>query len=238
MGIEYSEHFENFGDLVELDPLTPLLIACFGKKGSGKSTWSRSLYQNWPLDKLAIDVNGDFGPGDDAQEIFDPLPSMFPEDPEGNPRNLHYRADPGSPNYRENLDRAIGLGLFPKENPTLLALDEIGEFTSGSSTSPRLRRLLMQSRHYRLTAVMAGPRPMDIDPLVIAQSDLIVIYDLPNPADQKRVADIIGFPLSRFSEAVDQMREEGPHHHLVFAAGKVSKNGKPTLALCDPIDLD
>lgn len=237
-GIEFSRILVSFGDFVELKPDSSLLIAAFGKKGSGKSTWCRSFYTSFDGDKLAVDVNGDIGPGDNAVEIFNPLPDFFPTDPDGYAQNLHYRADPGSPTYREDLDNAIKMGLFPKENHVLLWLDEIGEFTSGNRTDPAMRRLLMQSRHYNCSAIFGGPRPIDVDKLVISQSDIIGIFDLPDPDDQAKIAKIIAYPIQRFAAAVAEMRALGPHHHLVYASSKVTRSGRAELALCDPVTID
>ena len=237
MTIEFSGVFPTFNDFVEIDQDKPHLISVFGKKGSGKSVWARSMYTSWDDDKLGIDVNGDMEPGADSVIITDPLPDSFPLNPTGEPVNLHYLADPGSPTYREDLDRAIGLGLFPKEHRTLLWIDEIGEFTTGNRTDPRMRRLLHQSRHFNTSAIMCGPRPTDVDKLIIAQSDLVVIYDLPDPDDQAKIAKIIAYPADRFGKIIAEMRSLGPHHHLVYAASKCTRSGRPQLALCDPLDL-
>jgi len=237
--MEYEKHFESMDDIVELYPARPSIISAFGKKGSGKSTWISALYDSWPYDKIAIDVNGDIDTGSaPAILISDPLPDYFPLFSDKEPKNLHYKADPGSPTYREDLDHALSLVLFPQDKRVLVNLDEIGEFTTGNATGPNLRRLLMQSRHYNASALLAGPRPMDIDPLIIGQSDLIAVYDLPNPADQERIAKIIGYPPARFREAVLEMRSLGPHHYILYTTAALSKTGRAELAICDPIELD
>jgi len=236
--MDYNGHFGSMEEIVEIDPDASSVISTFGSKGSGKSTWLRSFYGSWPYDKIAIDVNGDIDPGPDAIEIHDPLPDYFPDFGDGEPKNLHYRADPGSPTYREDLDHAISMALFPQNKKVLAFMDEIGEFTTGNQTDPNLRRLLMQSRHYHTSALIAGPRPMDIDPLIIGQSDLIAIYDLPNEDDQARIAKTIGYPVRRFNEAMVEMQALGPYYHLLYVKAALSKSGRKVLAICDPIELD
>lgn len=236
--MDYEKHFDSFNDFIELDPHRPTIISAFGKKGSGKSTWERSIYRSFPFDKVALDVTGDIDPGDDAVEIYDPLPDSFPLDPNGEPRNLHYRADPGSPTYREDLDHAVSLALFPKEQNTLGWFDEVGELTSGNRTGPSMRRLLMQSRHYHSSALFAGPRPMDVDKLIISQADVLVIYDLPDPDDQAKIAKIIAYPVQRFAEAIAEIRALGSYYHIVYGSNEVTKSGRAEIAICDPIELD
>lgn len=237
--VEYEKHFESMDDIVEIDPDRPSIISAFGRKGSGKSTWISALYDSYPYDKLAIDVNGDIDTGaTPAILISDPLPDYFPVFSDAEPKNLHYIASQKSPTYREDLNQAISMALFPQDKKVLVNLDEIGEFCTGNYSGPNLRLLLMQSRHYRVTALLAGPRPMDIDPLIIGQSDMIAIYEMPNPADQKRVADIIGYPAARFTEAMNEIKRLGPYYHLLFVGGDMSKTGRAELAICDPIELD
>jgi len=226
------------GDLVEVNPSESSIICAFGRKGSGKTTWLRSFWDSWPFDKIAIDVNGDLEPGPDAIEIYEPLGDYFPTFSDDWPKNLHFKADPGSPTYRESLDQALMLATFPQDKKVLAFMDEIGEFTTGNQTDPNLRRILMQSRHYNVSALIAGPRPMDIDTLIIGQADLIAIYDLPNLDDQARIAKTIGYPVGRFSEAITEMRALGPYYHLLWVTPGLSKSGSPTLAICNPIELD
>ena len=45
--------------LPTFDPMKPMIVSAWGRKGSGKSTFNRRLFRSYPFDKLAIDVNGD-----------------------------------------------------------------------------------------------------------------------------------------------------------------------------------
>jgi hypothetical protein len=211
---------------VELDPSKPLIVSSFGRKGSGKSTFNRRLYDSWPGDKLAIDVNGDADPGPDAVAIHTPLPSKFPAPPVGllgsprpGPQNLTFRADPGSETYTDDLDRAVGLALFPQAHPTMVWCGEAGEFMPNAQTTrPHMRRLLKQNRHYHVTALFDDPRPKNVNPLVIGQSDLVAVYELPNPADRVRVAETIGYPPARFDKEMEETLRRGPYWFLLWVA--------------------
>lgn len=191
----------------ELDPRRATLILLVGRKGSGKSVAARLLYSSYPFDKLAIDVNGDAEPGPDAVRLTGQLPSKFPTSDDGAPRNLHYLADPGSATYRDDLDRAVALGLFPQDRYCLVWIDETGEVTTGHATPAHLRRLLMGARHYNCSALMCCPRPLNIDPLCISQADRIYIYDVPNPRDRDNLAGHMGYPIRRLNDALDEARE-------------------------------
>jgi len=203
----------------QLDANKSSLVLLVGRKGEGKSVIARNLYRSYPYDKLAIDVNGDADPGPDAEPLRPPLPWSFPVDQDGRPRNLHYRADPKSATYRDDLDRAIGLALFPQDRRSMVWLDEIGEVTTGNTTPPHLRLLLMQSRHHGpASALMCGPRPMNIDPLCVSQADRIYIFDLPNPADRQRLAENMGYPPARLNAELEETLRRGRFWHLVYDA--------------------
>ncbi|WP_291761939.1 hypothetical protein [Cellulomonas sp. 73-145] len=213
-------------ELPPIDPSKPAIISAWGRKGSGKSVFNRRLFDSWPWDKLAIDVNGDADPGPDATKVTTPLPGRFPAPPEPvpggprpGPRTLVFRADPGAPTYADDLDRAVGMALFPQAHKTLVWCGEIGEFMpTAQRTGPHMRRLLMQNRHYHTTALFDGPRPMNVNPLVLAQSDLVAIFHLPNPADQERVADTIGYPPARFHEECETTWRRGKYWFLLWHA--------------------
>ena len=182
----------------------PKILSAWGRKGAGKSVFNRRLYHSWAGDKLAIDVNGNAEPGPDAERIGrEDLRGKWPATPAGErrrPRNLWFRADPGSATYVDDLDRAVGMCLFPQERPVMLWAGECGELMPNGRTGPHMRRVLQQNRHHSITALFDGPRPIHVNPLVLAQSDFGAVYHLPNPNDRKRVAESIGYSPRRFYE--------------------------------------
>jgi len=167
----------------------------------------------------ASNVNGEADPGEDATRISAPLPTrMPPRGEDKKPVDLHYVVDPGSDTYRDDLDRAVGMAMFPSDHQSLVWCGEVGELTTGAKTGPHLRRLLMQSRHYKTSALFDGPRPIDIDKLVIAQSDLVAVFDLPDPDDRDRVAKVIGYPPVAFRDACEETFRRGPYWHLLWVS--------------------
>ena len=206
---------------VELDLARNYIISAFGRKGAGKTTFNRSLFRDYPLAKLCVDVNGEADPGPDSVRITTPAGRM-PDPVEEHGRlvqpNLHYVADPGSVTYRDDLDRAVGMAMYPSDRSSLVWCGEVGEFTTGNKTAPHMRRLVMQSRHYKTSALFDGPRPIDIEKLVIAQSDYVAVFDLPDPDDRDRVAKVIGFPPAQFRLECEETFRRGEFWHLLWVS--------------------
>jgi hypothetical protein len=210
----------------------PKIISAFGRAGSGKSVAMRRLYQSWPGDKLCLDVNGNAEPGADAERIARAdLSKRWPikrDDATGQPRprNLHYRADPGSATYVDDLDRAVGMALFPQDHPVLLWAGEVGELMPNAVAQPNMRRVLQQNRHHKITALFDGPRPVGVHPLVLAQSRFVFVYNVPNPSDRRRIADSIGYDPAAFDAVHNECqrlngqelkRPDGsPHWYLLW----------------------
>ncbi len=216
-----------------MDSAASQLILCVGRKESGKSELARQLYADYPHDKIVIDVNRDAEPDPPGEVITTPLPGRFPaRGDDGQPRNLHFHADPGSATYREDIDRAVGLALWPSDRRCMVWLDEIGEASPPGRTPPHLRRLLMQSRHYGpASAVMCGPRPMNIDPLCLQQADYVALFTLPNPADRARVAETIGYPPARLDAELEETTRRGKFWFLLWDARDAQ------LYRCPPLPL-
>jgi hypothetical protein len=185
-----------------LDPNTPHWITIVGKKHSGKSELASRLWATWPYDRLAIDPTGDAKTGEDVRDVTTPLPDRFPVDVEGKRVSLRFRADPGSPMYADEMDRAVGLAFMHPAKRCLLWVDEMDEVVRVQKVGPFTARALRQSRHRGLSLILCGPRPLNVDPLAIAQADLVYVFALPNPADRRRVADTIGWAPKEFDEAV------------------------------------
>jgi hypothetical protein len=110
------------------------------------------------------------------------------------------------------------MALFPQDEPSMLWAGECGELMPNGRTGPHMRRLLQQNRHHRVTALFDGPRPINVNPLVLAQSDFVFVYHLPNPNDRKRVAESIGYPARRFDEECEATWRKGPYWFLLWHA--------------------
>lgn len=215
------------GRLPDLDPTKPMIVSAWGSKGSGKSYFNRRLFRSYPYDKLCIDVNGNADPGGEPVKLTrEDIGGRWPEPPAGlpgapkpAPRSLYWRADPGSATYDDDLDRAVGLALYPQDRRVMVWCGEVGEFMpSAQRTRPHMRRLLQQSRHHNASALFDGPRPVHVNPLVLAQSNLVAVYHLPNPHDRERIANEIGYEPPRFHEECRETWRRGKHWFLLWVA--------------------
>lgn len=215
-----------------LDTSANQIVLILGRKGEGKSEFARVIFAWWDIDRLVIDMAGDVQPGLDARRISaDDLPKRMPDRGEDKaPVKLHYVADPKSPTYRDDLDRAIGVVLYPKERPSLLWIEEIGEVCDTNKTPPNLKLLLMQSRHYHCSALLCGPRPRRIDLLCIGQADRIIIFDVPLRADREHIADNAGIDRDLMEAGYREIKRRGRYWYLMWLATEPD-----ALYLCPPL---
>lgn len=197
----------------QLDPAQSNFITILGRKGSGKSELATRLWHGYPYDQLVIDPTGDCRVGLETRDVTAPLPTRFPVDLEGRRVSLRFVPDPGSPTYADDLDRACGL-VF-RHRRSMLWVDEVGELTRTGKSAPNFARILQQGRHRDITLVCCGPRPKTIDPLVVAQADYVYVFQMPNPDDRKRVAEVIGYDPKAFDEAVHDLER---FHYLRWDA--------------------
>lgn len=201
------------------DPDKGVYFFISGKKGSGKSVLARRLFDGYPYDKVVIDPTKDIG-RDLADEGVpfevippDAIPIKIPRREDGQPPRLWvFNPDMGSETVVDDMDRVMGLVLnYP--GPMALWVDEMGTYSKVNATPPNLRRALHHGRHDQLSLIQACPRPMNIDPLCIAQADVVVTFRTPNRADRKRIAEEIGIPLDEFDDLVLGLKA---HHHVWF----------------------
>ncbi len=212
-----------------IDPDRSTIALFVGRKGSGKSYAAERLYRAYPNDKLVLDITGDADPP--GAVLIDEPAAKMPEGEDDEPVNLRYKLDPGSHTFLDDADRAVGMALYPKERPSLLWVDEMGMVTSGNKTGPHTRRLLMASRHYRASALLCCPRPIDIDKLCVMQADLVFVYDLPDPDDRIKIAKCIGYPPVKFSEECDATFRRGDHWFLLWVTKEHRLYRMPPLPL-------
>jgi hypothetical protein len=233
-----TEFLDDDFPLRNMDAARPWVIAAFGTKGTGKSVFSRSIFHSWPGDKVCIDVNGNAGPGDDAERVTldQARAGKWPEQTlhlgeRQRPRNLHFRAHPMAATYREDLDRAVGMALFPQRRPVLLWAGEVGELMPNGRPGRHMRTLLMQNRHHHTAVLMDGPRPVYVDPLVISQADLVACYRLPNEDDRHRVAKEFGCDKRKFDAFALQTWRRSKHAFVLC------DKENDTLWSCPPLPI-
>ena len=207
------------------------IILIVGRRRSGKSVHARELFYGWPgVDRLVIDPNGDadvIPPRDPTDPHGRPLevtklhgappgPNQLPRGEGGRPSVVWWVADPSRPTYAEDLDRAVGAALLPKQRPVLLWVDEAGEVFPSNRLGPYARTLLQQSRHWNTHAIIVGPRPVTIDKLCRGQANRVVIYDVPDPDDVKALAGSIGIPPRQLASELDETRARGKYWFTLY----------------------
>jgi hypothetical protein len=220
----------SFNERGELDLGDGRLILCVGKKRSGKSVMARLLFATYPGDRIVLDVAGDDGPSGrdviDLQGDCSTLPERWPEHRRDGdkPMTLRYVPDHGSPTVMEDMDAIIGLAMKHGREQRdqgkpgcCLLVHEVGVVAPPHKSPPHMRRLLNANRHYAVTGIMCGPRPMNIDPLVLQQADLVYGFEMPNRNDRVRLGEQMGWDAGELDAA---FRELGPHEYLRFDANE------------------
>lgn len=204
-----------------IDPTQNQIILAVGRKGSGKSAAAREHFRAWPgADRLVIDVNGDADPGSDLDAIplHGPLVQLPPRRDERVPDVFRWIADPQADSFAEDIDKALGAALFPRDRKVVVWVDEAGEAFPANRTGPNGRTLLHQSRHFDCSAILCCPRPKGIDPLCLAQADRVLMFDVPSPLDRQRLADGIGIAPATLAAEMEATKRRGAHWSLMYHA--------------------
>lgn len=202
----------------QIDPSKATHVTIVGKKGSGKSVLAQRFWDSYPYDRIVIDPTGDVDPRDPkAEPLTVPLPHRWPAKFDGKRSTLRFVPDMGQASYVDDMDAAVQLAF--QKGRCLLWVDEVGELTNANSTPPAMRRVLHQSRHRRLSTLFCGPRPIDINKLVITQADYIGVFRLPDEDDRKRLAKVMGYPLADFEAAHNELLgDQRKHWYLWYDA--------------------
>lgn len=223
----------------QLDTNKGMILVFQGKKRSGKSVLALFVFRSFPGDKIVIDIAGDDGPkGPGVIEIHGTVEDLDRKWPEhrrqgkGIPMILRYCPDAKSPTFEEDIDAVVGMAMAhsSKETPVMVLIHETGVAARANRTKPHMRAALMHNRHHGFNELHCMPRSMDVEPLVIAQADLVYTFEMPSKADRDRTAETIGWPKDEFTEAVQQL---GPNEYLRFDANE----NKPELPPAG-VDID
>jgi len=198
-------------DLATVTPISsrlesgrPTFVSIFGKKGTGKSVLARRFWDTWPGDEFVIDVTKDALTTRDVDHTYDFVPDVWPPPArEDAPVRIRYVPDMHAATHVDDLDRAVGFAC--RRNGSLLWIDEIGVVNQVNRTGPNMRHLLNQGRHDQMSTLFCGPRPINIDPLVLAQSDYVYVFELPNPSYRRRIADSCGIVPATLDDAVNEV---------------------------------
>lgn len=210
-----------------------------GRKNSGKSAAAREIFRWWPgVDKLIIDVNRDVDAGDDldVQRLPDEPPLELPERRHRDvPEIFQWSPNPARGSFRDDIDRALGLALFPKERPVLEWVDEAGVVFKLQQCGPNGDTTLHQNRHYNVPLLQCCPRPKMIETLCLSQSDRVFMWDVPSPLDRQRLADNLGVPPRDLDRELKRRETEmPPYSSLMWMGGTPDVRG---LYLIPPFEL-
>lgn len=201
------------------------LLVFLGKKKSGKSKLALLWLQQYPGDKLIIDVNRTDGPiGPDVIDIegrVGDLPDKWPEDlrkfgPDDKPlpMTIRFLPDAGSNTPRTNgqpggmiadIDHMLGLAWV--KGKVCILIHETGIVARSNRVGRNMLRICQSNRHREITGLFCAPRALTMEPLVVGQGDVVYVFYLPNRHDQKRVAELVGWDADEFSEAVNDLRQ-------------------------------
>lgn len=216
------------------------ILALIGKKRTGKSKLALLWFTVYEGDRLVIDVNGTDGPvGDDVIEIrgkVGDLPDKWPEHlrretPDGKPlpMTIRYVPDAGSDTPKTSgqpggmiadIDHMLSLAWV--RGDVCILIHETGIVAASGNVARTMKRILQSNRHRRITCLFCAPRPITMDPLVIGQSDLVYIFELPNEDDQKRLAGQIGWSAGDLQEAIHDLKR---YEYLRFDSNESKPEG-------------
>lgn len=220
---------------LEVDPDRSNIILAIGRKGSGKSEACRQIFDQYPYDRVVIDVTGDARPDDPTTiPMTAPIKGQMPDPvPPARRVTIWARLDPKQEErqFLADQDNALALGLYPRGRDACVLIDEYAEMASATKSGPNLRLALMSSRHYKLTMLLCCPRPRRIPVLTITQADKVLIYQTPTVADRVYVAENIGFPVPEFERRYHETTARDPHAFLLWDAHQHKLFGCPPLPL-------
>ncbi len=234
-----------------LDPDKGAFVSIFGRKGSGKSELAKSYFRAYPYDRIVIDSNGDVDPNSEFTFPVGPGAFEWP-DPEEWAKWRHAAEQVGAqmpawpslryeidftddslvtgtrvPRWLWLVDQVVKMA-YHLGRPVCIWLDEVGELAPAGRTPGNILQALHKGRHVNLTLLMAGPRPVDIEVLVLSQADLVCLFELPHDLDRDRVSKHLALPRAELDPLLDNLE---PYGYLVFFAATRS------LVILPPLEL-
>ena len=132
------------------------------------------------------------------------------------------------PHWLYLVDQVIKLA-YHLGRPVCIWVDEVGDIFPVGKTQGNSMQALHKGRHKALTLLMAGPRPYNVEVLVLSQSDLVCIFEMPHELDRQRVAAHCAIPINELGPMLDNFEEHG---YLAFFAASHS------VAILPPLELD
>lgn len=132
--------------------------------------------------------------------------------------------DPADLDAYDAVYRWVLLDAFPH----YVWCDEAGDVFPVRRTPTHVRRLLTHGRKRQIGHVATHTRPREIDPNVIAQAMHVVMFQLPNPADRRHLADVAGINPTELAGHLDAL---DPYGFLWFDVAGHRLERRPPLRL-------
>lgn len=189
-----------------------------GATETGKSHLARALFLAAATPRTVIDpADSDLTRVPGARTFRDPRSRVLLEAP----TSRFVPTDSGDLDaYDELYRRMFNAG------PRYVWVDEAGiVFPQSNRANPR-RNFLVQGRKRELGHLALHTRPRECDVNLIAQAMHVAAFQLPNPDDRDRIAELAGIPPRQLDA---EMRRLEPHGFLWW-----SVRGR-TLTVCDPL---
>lgn len=110
---------------------------------------------------------------------------------------------PSDPNDLDAYDRVYAwcFDRFPR----MVWIDEAGFVMPAHGTPNNPNRYLVQGAKRMLGHMACHTRPREINRNLIAQAQHLMVFDLPNPADRKHIAEIAGIPPDQMEDLMGQL---------------------------------
>lgn len=220
----------------EIDSSLDQILLWIGRKRSGKSRGAAEVAWQWPTDRIIMDISRDFPlpPELDVTHLpADPpfeLPARRRRDV---PETFLWQPDLRRGTLHDDIDRIFGLAVNC-ERRVLVVVDEAGVAFQLYKIGPHGTTVVHQNRHFGVSLDACFPRPRNIEPLLLSQCDRMHLFDIPNRADLKHIADHAGLRLADLEKACKQVLRRGPFWSLCVVQQPEELRG---LYACPPIPL-
>lgn len=175
-----------------------------GQKGSGKTTLIRKLIDLLKSHELIIIIDSKpdwedlkpmlFSGKGDAIKKLD-VKYLFMLNSVDAKGVYVYQTPYDRPAYADdNVEKIIYWAIkrydkLKKKKGMTLIIDELGDFSKGSYTTPAISKLIRQGRSKKVRTILGSQRPANIPQIAIDQSQRYCVFMLMNKGDRKRLAD-------------------------------------------------
>lgn len=183
-----------------MKPLPNEIIFVSGRRGSGKSYWTKELSQSLPR-CVILDPLGEYK----ADEYFTEIETFieFQKADKANPKFFTVSFNP--------VDLEEDFDLFCRailaRGDVYLIMEELDQLSTPYNTPYDFAKLIKYGRHYGIQIVGVSRRPAEVSRLFTSQASRFVCFPQFEPNDIKYWRSIIG-------KAADQLPTMSDYHYL------------------------